>query len=133
MVLSVNERTFTKEVLESPIPVLIHFWAPWCGLCRLIEPLLSEIQKHGSEYIKIVGINADENFKLSNTYRLTTLPTLILIENGKIRYRLDSFRGRDELRLALEEIKLSYTDNSQVPTKEQATSSQLSNWHYRSA
>ncbi len=131
--LSVNERTFTKEVLESPIPVLIHFWAPWCGLCRLIEPLLSEIQKHGSEYIKIVGVNADENFKLSNTYRLTTLPTLILIENGKIRYRLDSFRGRDELRLALEEIKLSYTDNSQVPTEEQATSSQLSNWHYRSA
>lgn len=112
MVLSVNERTFNQEVLESSIPVLIHFWAPWCGLCRLVQPLLSEFYKHGSEYIKIVNVNADENFKLSNAYRLTTLPTLILIENRTVRLRLDSFKGRDELRLVLEEIKLSYTNQT---------------------
>ena len=110
--LSVNERTFNQEVLESSIPVLIHFWAPWCGLCRLVQPLLSEFHKHGSEYIKIVGVNADENFKLSNAYRLTTLPTLILIENRTVRLRLDSFKGRDELRLVLEEIKLSFTNQT---------------------
>jgi thioredoxin 1 len=132
MVLSVNERTFTQEVLESPIPVLIHFWAPWCGLCRLIQPMLLEFHKHGSDRIKLVGVNADENFKLSNSYRLTTLPTLILIENGKVRQRLDSFRGRDELRLVLEEIKLSYKDYSQTLTEGQVSSSQLSNLHYRS-
>lgn len=114
MVLTVNERTFTQEVLESPIPVLIHFWAPWCGLCKLIEPLLSEFHKHHCDDIKIVGINADENFKLSNAYRLTTLPTLILIENGTVRLRLDSFKGRDDLRQVLEEIKLGYTVQSQT-------------------
>jgi thioredoxin 1 len=133
MVLSVNEQTFTQEVLESPIPVLIHFWAPWCGWCRLIQPMLSEFHKHSSDYIKLVGVNADENFKLSNAYRLTTLPTLILIENGKVRQRLDSFRGRDELRLALEEIKLSYRDRIPTLAEGQLNSSPLSNWHYRSA
>ena len=110
MALSVNERTFTQEVLESPIPVLINFWAPWCGLCRIIQPVLLEFQAKCGEQVKLVGINADENFKLSNAYKLTTLPTLLLIEDGEVRKRLDSFRGRDELRLALEAISASYTE-----------------------
>lgn len=114
MVLSVSEQTFTREVLESPIPVLINFWAPWCGLCRLIQPMLLEFQMYSSDSVKLVNINADENFKLSNSYRLTTLPTLLLIENGKVRHRIDSFRGRDELRLALEQIKQSCTNLAYV-------------------
>lgn len=133
MVLSVNQRTFRQEVLESPIPVLIHFWAPWCGLCRLIQPMLSEFHKHSSDRIKLVGVNADENFKLSNAYRLTTLPTLILIENGRVRQRLDSFRGRDEFRLALEEINLNYKDQIHSLAEGQLNTTPLSSWHYRSA
>ncbi|WP_066378076.1 MULTISPECIES: co-chaperone YbbN [unclassified Anabaena] len=109
MVLSVSERTFTQEVLESPIPVLVNFEAPWCGLCRIIHPLLLQFQAECGEQIKLVGINADDNFKLSNTYRLKSLPTLLLIENGMVRHRLEGFRGRDDLRLALEEIKLTYS------------------------
>jgi thioredoxin 1 len=109
MVLSVSERTFTQEVLESPIPVLVNFEAPWCGLCRIIQPLLLQFQAQCGEEIKLVGVNADQNFKLSTTYRLKSLPTLLLIENGTIQYRLEGFRGRDDLRLALEEIKLSYS------------------------
>ncbi|AFZ25880.1 thioredoxin domain-containing protein [Cylindrospermum stagnale PCC 7417] len=109
MVLSVSERTFTQEVLESPIPVLVNFEAPWCGLCRIIHPLLLQFQAQCGEEIKLVGVNADQNFKLSNTYRLKSLPTLLLIENGMIRHRLEGFRGREDLRLALEEIRLSYS------------------------
>jgi thioredoxin 1 len=112
MVLSVSERTFTKEVLESPIPVLVNFEAPWCGLCRIIHPLLLQFQTQCGEQIKLVGVNADQNFKLSTTYRLKSLPTLLLIENGIIQYRLEGFRGRDDLRLALEEIKLTYSQHS---------------------
>jgi thioredoxin 1 len=110
MVLSVSERTFTQEVLESPVPVLVNFEAPWCGLCRIIHPLLLQFQVQCGDQIKLVGINADENFKLSNTYRLKSLPTLLLIENGVIRHRLEGFRGRDDLRLALEDIKLNYSN-----------------------
>jgi thioredoxin 1 len=111
MVLSVSERTFTQEVLESPIPVLVNFEAPWCGLCRIIHPLLLQFQAQCGDDIKLVGVNADQNFKLSNTYRLKSLPTLLLIEKGIIRQRLEGFRSRDDLRLALEEIKLSYISN----------------------
>lgn len=123
MVLSVSERTFTQEVLESPVPVLVNFWAPWCGLCRNIQPLLLQFQTNCSEQIKLVEVNADQNFKLSNAYRLTTLPTLILIEDRIVRQRLDSFRGQDELRRALEEIRVSYTDCRKTYTGELAVSS----------
>ncbi|NET00338.1 MAG: thioredoxin family protein [Sphaerospermopsis sp. SIO1G1] len=108
MVLSVSERNFTQEVLESPVPVLVNFEAPWCGLCRIIHPLLLQFQNQCDNEIKLVSINADQNFKLSNTYRLKSLPTLLLIDKGAIRQRLEGFRSRDDLRLALEEIKLSY-------------------------
>jgi thioredoxin 1 len=134
MVLSVSERTFTQEVLESPVPVLVNFWAPWCGLCRIIQPLLLEFQTHYCNgEVKVVGVNADANFKLSNTFRLTTLPTLILIEDGQVRQRLDSFRGRDELRLALEEIRLSYTDACKAYAEVPTASSPTTDWERRSA
>ena len=102
MLLPVNERTFTQEVLESSTPVLVNFWAPWCGLCRLITPILLRLQADWGEQVKLVDINADESLKLSSTYRLTTLPTLILFKEGNVIHRLDTFRGRDDLRMALE-------------------------------
>jgi len=114
MVLSVSERTFTQEVLESPIPVLVNFEAPWCGLCRIIHPLLLQFQAQCGEEIKLVGVNADQNFKLSTTYRLKSLPTLLLIENGTVRHRLESFRGIEDLRLSLEDIKVSYSSCSKI-------------------
>lgn len=112
MVLSVNERTFTPEVLESPTPVLVHFWAPWCGLCRLINPQLTRFQAESAGKFKLVDINADQNFKLANTYRLKTLPTLMLFEAGQILYRFEHFRGRDDLDTALEMILQSYTESN---------------------
>ena len=114
MVLSVSERTFNQEVLQSPIPVLVNFEAPWCGLCRIIHPLLLQFSAEAGEQIKLVGVNADNNFKLANTYRLTSLPTLLLIENGMIQHRLEGFSGKEDLRLALEEIKLTYNNRSQT-------------------
>jgi thioredoxin 1 len=114
MVLSVSERTFTQEVLESPIPVLVNFEAPWCGLCRIIHPLLLHFKVQCGEQIKLVDVNADDNFKLSNTYRLKSLPTLLLIENGVVRRRLEGFRSREDLLQALEEIKLSYGKSPNV-------------------
>jgi thioredoxin 1 len=115
MVLSVSERTFTQEVLESQVPVLVNFEASWCGLCRIIHPLLLQFQAQCGNEIKLVTINADQNFKLSNTYRLKTLPTLLLIEKGIVKQRLEGFRGRDDLRLALEAIKQSYNIKDHIP------------------
>lgn len=103
MVFSVSERTFAKEVLQASTPVLVNFWAPWCGICKLITPILMRFQAERPEKLKIVTINADESLKLASAYRLTTLPTLILFDGGKIIHRIEGFQGREELRLALEE------------------------------
>ncbi|NES95964.1 MAG: thioredoxin family protein [Desertifilum sp. SIO1I2] len=123
MILSISERSFPKEVLEASTPVLVYFWAPWCGVCRLIPPALKRFQEEWGDLIKIVGINADESLKLANTYRLTTLPTLILLDRGQIRHRLEGFHSSDDLRRQLEAIALTYSakpESAYLPAKESA-------------
>lgn len=97
MVLSVSERTFAQEVFEASTPVLVHFWAPWCGLCRAIDPTLRKFDAQWAGQVKLVGVNADQSLKLANTYRLTTLPTLILFEGDRVRFRFEHYQGREEL------------------------------------
>lgn len=107
MVLAVSEKTFKEEVLSASTPVLVNFWAPWCGLCRLINPMLIKCQSECGAEIKLVSINADENLKLANTYRLTTLPTVIVFAGGKVLHRLDKFRNRDDLRVAADDLQMT--------------------------
>ncbi len=107
MVLSVSERTFAQEVFQASTPVLVHFWAPWCGLCRAIDPTLTTFESEWAGKVKLLGVNADRSFKLANTYRLTTLPTLILFEGDKVRFRLEDYQGREELRRTLDSWMLA--------------------------
>ncbi len=104
MMLSVTEKSFSKLVLESSRPVLVNFWAPWCGVCRLIQPTLLAWQAECQGEIDLVSVNADENFKLANTFRLRNLPTLILFDRGKVIQRLEEIDSREELRQTLQLI-----------------------------
>lgn len=105
--LAADERTFTAEVLSVPEPTLVHFWAPWCGLCRHIVPTLTACQQEWGERFKLVGVNADENFQLANTYRLTILPTLLLFERGRVLHRFEGVKGKAELRQELDTVLAS--------------------------
>ncbi|KAM3090044.1 thioredoxin family protein [Phormidesmis sp. 146-35] len=111
---SISEQVFVKEVLESSMPVIVHFWAPWCGICRLIEPSLDKLRSDWNEQIKIVGINADENLKLSSGYRIKTLPTVLLFREGELLQRFDSFHNREELKTVLLKV-MSMAARAEMP------------------
>ena len=92
-----NQIAFEQEVLNSSAPVLVHFGAPWCGPCRMIEPMLARFQAEFGTSLKLIGINADENLKLTNHYRITTLPTLLLFDGGKLVHRMEGMYRREVL------------------------------------
>jgi thioredoxin 1 len=104
MIHSVTDLNFKEQVLNSSIPVLVNFGAPWCGLCKVIQPTLIHFQDRWDEQIKLVSINADDNLKLASTYRLRTLPTLILFANGSTVDRLEGFHSREALRTNLDRM-----------------------------
>ncbi|NES66967.1 MAG: redoxin domain-containing protein [Okeania sp. SIO2D1] len=108
MLLSINEKTFKKEVLDASKPVLVNFWAPWCGLCKMIVPQLIQFQSEWNGHLKLVGVNADESLKLASKYQLRTLPTLILFENGQIVNRVDHFQVREDFLRTLDAFMTSY-------------------------
>ena len=99
--MTISEDNFESLVLASPVPVLVHFWAPWCGLCRRVTPLLSRFQQEWAGQVDVFNINADENLKLANLYRLQTLPTLLFLYQGEVIQRFDVLRNRDEFMRAL--------------------------------
>ncbi|MBN9612634.1 MAG: thioredoxin [Actinobacteria bacterium] len=81
--INVDEGTFEKVVLNSDIPVLVDFWAAWCGPCRMVAPVLDEIAQEHEGKIRIVKLNVDENPNLSAQYRITSIPAMKVFKNGE--------------------------------------------------
>ncbi len=81
--INVNQKNFEQEVLQSEKPVLVDFWAPWCGPCRMVVPLVEEIAEERDD-IKVAKINVDEEQALAMQYEIMSIPTLMVFKNGKI-------------------------------------------------
>jgi len=81
--ITLNKDNFTGEVLESDKPVLVDFWAEWCGPCRMLAPVVEEIAEEFDGSVKVGKVNIDEEPELANKYRVEFIPTLIVFKNGK--------------------------------------------------
>ena len=90
-VTEVNDNNFQAEVLESDVPVLVDFWAPWCGPCRAVAPVVEEIAKEKGDALKVVKLNTDENPNIAGQYGISGIPTLILFKGGEVVDRIVGF------------------------------------------
>jgi thioredoxin 1 len=83
-VTEVTDNNFQAEVLESEVPVLVDFWAPWCGPCRMVAPVVEEIAEERGDALKVVKMNIDENNETAIAYNVMSIPTLMLFNHGEI-------------------------------------------------
>jgi thioredoxin 1 len=82
-VTEVTDNNFQAEVIESDVPVLVDFWAPWCGPCRMVAPVVEEIAKERGEDLKVVKLNIDENQQTAMSFNVMSIPTLMLFRHGQ--------------------------------------------------
>ena len=78
----VTDSSFKQEVLESEVPVLVDFWAPWCGPCRMVAPVVDEIAQQYEGQVKVVKVNTDENPSVASQYGIRSIPTLMIFKDG---------------------------------------------------
>ena len=79
----VTDASFKQEVLDSEIPVLVDFWAPWCGPCRMVAPVVDEIAEQYTGQLKVVKLNTDENPNVASQYGIRSIPTLMIFKGGQ--------------------------------------------------
>ncbi len=96
-VLNITSKNYEEEVLKSDRPILIDFYADWCGPCRMMSPIIDEIAEKISDKVKVGKINVDENQDLAMKYEVMSIPTIVIIEDGKVKNKFVGVRDKNEI------------------------------------
>ena len=98
MSLEINDSNFKSEVSDSQIPVLVDFWAPWCGPCKMVAPVLDEISKEYEGKVKVTKLNVDESPNTATEFGIRSIPTLILFKDGKVLEQTIGVQSRENIK-----------------------------------
>jgi thioredoxin 1 len=101
-IFEVNDSNFDQDVLKSEQPVLVDFWAAWCGPCRAIAPIVDELAQHFQGKIKVGKMDVDRNSATPMRYKVTGIPTLLVFKGGQVVEQLVGYRPKDAIQQALE-------------------------------
>ena len=93
----VTDGNFSKEVLRSDKKVLVDFWAEWCGPCRMVAPVVEDIAKEYNDQIKVAKLNVDENQQTASRYGIMSIPTMLVMEDGKVKDKLVGYMPKNKL------------------------------------
>ena len=101
---TITDASFSQEVMESPLPVLVDFWAPWCGPCKMIAPALEELAEEYAGRVKIVKLNTDENQNTAVQHGIQGIPTLLFVKGGKVIDKMVGAAPKPRLAAKLQEL-----------------------------
>ena len=102
--ITIDESNFDREVTKSAQPVLIDFWAEWCGPCKMIAPVLDEIAREKAGTVKVGKVNVDNNQSLSARYKIRSIPTLLFFKDGQLRDQITGIASKKDLLSRLESL-----------------------------
>ncbi len=103
-VLALTKENFDAEVMKSTVPVLVDFWAEWCGPCKMIAPVLDEIAAEYLGKAKVGKINVDEQFELAQNFKVSSIPMLLIIKNGQVVDQFVGARPKSEFKAKLDKV-----------------------------
>ncbi len=104
LIVTLTQENFAQQVLQSPAPVLVDFWAEWCGPCKMIAPLLDELADEYDGKVKIGKVNIDEHQKLAAQYGVRAIPTLLVFHKGQVTDQMVGARSKRDLKASLDRL-----------------------------
>jgi thioredoxin 1 len=102
--ITLTDKTFGDEVLKAAMPVLVDFWAPWCGPCKMVGPIVEELEKEYEGKLKVGKMNVDENQQTAGQYGIMSIPSLLFFKEGKVIKTVIGAQGKEALKKAIDEV-----------------------------
>jgi len=100
----VTDANFDSEVVKSDTPVLVDFWAPWCGPCRMVAPIVDELSEEYDGKVKFVKLNTDDNVRVATQFGIRSIPTLLVFKQGEVAGQIIGFRPKSDLKKKLDAV-----------------------------